>query len=342
MPITSSSTSSSRSAGPDREPWTSFLRVLAAATALLFLGLAAAAILLDPYDTGRFALLRLPGVPEQGPRTANASRGRDPAFDGAILGNSHIQLVSPEALRRATAIPFVSLIVPATGPKEQFVLLDYFLAHRARPARALVLGLDQIWCRPDLDPQNDKPFPSWLYDPDPVRYVAGLIRYNTLERLLPRLQRALHLGRRVSARPDGYWDYERYRTWRAEVIAAQLAAPADPTPANPSGRFPSIERLGRRLAMLPPDTAVVLVRPPVYRTALSAPGSAQAEVDQACRAALAALAERRPRTILVDWRTERAENGSIENYFDHTHYRASLARLLEEDIARALIAALGR
>lgn len=344
MRITSSSIFSSENLGSERRgsdalQWSSFLRLFGTATAALFIGLVAAVILLDPFDTGRFALLKVPAVPEQGPRTANASRGRDPAFDGAIIGNSHIQLISPENLRRATGIPFVSLIVPATVPKEQFVLLDYFLRTRVRPPRALVFGIDQFWCRA-AEPENEKPFPFWLYDPDPMRYLVGLIRHDALERLLPRLQRALGLSRKPRARPDGYWDYEQYRTWDAAKIGALLAARIDPTPLNLSGRFPSIEHLGRRLAQISAETAVVLVRPPVYKTSLSVPGTPLASVDAGCREALARIAAGRDRTYLVDWHRDRPENDRIENYFDPTHYRSGLARLVEAEIARALVGEL--
>src|SRR3954447_693746 len=168
--------------------WRAFVRTFAAVAGVAFVGLVGAAVALDPYDTGRFALLRKPGVLDQGPRTANASRGRDPAFEGAIVGNSHIQLVSPEELAHAPGIPFVSLIVPGTGPREQFAILDYFLRTRVRPARALVLGLDGFWCTDDPALPIWNPFPFWLYDPSPAAYLRGLVRYATLGKMVDRLQ----------------------------------------------------------------------------------------------------------------------------------------------------------
>lgn len=334
MPITSSSIFSS-----EADEWRAFLWLFVGGSLGLLLVLVGASVLLDPYDTGRFALVRHPSVREQGPRTANASRGRDPAFEAAIFGNSHIQLVSPENLRRATGIAFVSMIVPASGPKEQFVLLDYFLARHGGRARALVFGIDHFWCRPETDPPNDKPFPFWLYDPDPARYITGLLRYDTLERLVPRLQGALGLDRRPQARRDGYWDYEQYRTWDAARIGATLAGPSDSTPPNPGGRFPSIDKLGQKLSQLPLTTAVVLVRPPVYVTALSPPNSLLGRSDAGCREALVGLARSRPGTTVVDWRRDRPENRLVENYFDASHYRSSLARRVEDEIAAALTAA---
>jgi hypothetical protein len=76
----------------------------------------AAAFVLDPYDTGRSALVERPGVRPQGPRTAGASRGRDLAFNAAVFGNSRIQLLSPERLNGITGLSLVQLSVPGTGP----------------------------------------------------------------------------------------------------------------------------------------------------------------------------------------------------------------------------------
>ena len=38
-------------------------------------------LLVDPYDSGRLFHYQVLGVMDEDPRTANVSRGRDPAFD---------------------------------------------------------------------------------------------------------------------------------------------------------------------------------------------------------------------------------------------------------------------
>ena len=53
---------------------------LVATAAGLVIGVLALLMALDPYDTGRGSLFETKGVRPQGPRTANASRGRDPAI----------------------------------------------------------------------------------------------------------------------------------------------------------------------------------------------------------------------------------------------------------------------
>ncbi len=57
-------------------------------------------LIVDPYDSG-FGLLGIKGVDDASPRTANASRARDPQFDSAVIGNSTGQLLKPE---RAVAV----------------------------------------------------------------------------------------------------------------------------------------------------------------------------------------------------------------------------------------------
>ena len=157
----SSSTSSSEPAGTPAQAarWTGFAVTFLAAAGVVAFAFLTFAFLLDPYESGRSPLHLKDGVRPQGPRTALASRGRDPAFAGAIVGNSHIQLISPEELRRQTGIPFVSLIAPATGPRESLVLLDWFLRHRKEQTKALVIGIDVRWCTADPTLAIEKPFP---------------------------------------------------------------------------------------------------------------------------------------------------------------------------------------
>ena len=99
MPITSSSISSS---DPRRRPGAGsrVLLVAAAAAALAALvGLRLSRSI--PTTPAARACSPSAGVRQQGPRTAAASRGRDPAFNAAIVGNSHIQLLSPGAAQRS-------------------------------------------------------------------------------------------------------------------------------------------------------------------------------------------------------------------------------------------------
>lgn len=339
MAITSSSISSSEKART-AAPWRRFAIVFAAAAAGLFAVLIAAVLLIDPYDSGRSAIWTRPSVRPQGPRTANASRGRDPRFDGAIIGNSRTQLLSPQRLGEAVGGPFVQLSIPQTGPKEQVVLLDWFVRHRVRPGRGVVLGIDPFWCTADPALPVRRPFPFWLYAREGLAYLRGLARFDTLEEVPRRL--AYLLDPRASrAAPDGFWDYGpeylgpgapdpavlRDRLDRGDTGEPDVAA---------GGPFPAAAALAEVLAALPADLPVTLLFPPLYAPRLPAPGSPRAAGDLACKAAFAAAAATRPRTAVVDWRVERPETRDPALFFDAAHYREPIARLIEGDLAQAL------
>lgn len=323
----SSSTSSS-----DAPAWRRLAGTLVAVALATVGATAAVAVAVDPYDTGRFALLRVPGVPDQGQRTANASRARDPAFDAAVIGNSHVQLLAPERLNPLTGLSFVSLATPAAMPRDHAVLLRYFARHHP-DAKAVVVGTDTFYCGPDVTVPEAKPFPDWLYADSAWDYLRGIVRWELVGTIPERIRYAL--GREKRARPDGYWDYTELLK-RESKGEADLDRPFDFTPVNATGRFPSIDLLRDALRAVPAETAVILLRPPVYVTALPPPGSPGERIQADCLAAMRAVAGERPRTAIVDWRGERAETRDKANFYDHAHYGQAVARLLEIDIAAAL------
>lgn len=326
--------------GEGRAGWGGFARLLVGTATAVTLGYLALAYAVDPYDSGRSTLLSVGAVRPQGPRTAAAVRGRDPAFAGAVIGNSHIQLIEPERLTRFTRIPFVQLAIPATGPGEQLGVLDWFLRHHPAPA-AIVLAPDDFWCTDDPHLVNDKPFPFWLFARDLPDYLRGLMRYAVAQEVVGRIGWLLRT-RRPLARADGWWDYEpdyldlgfgRDAKWEA---TRETPVPDTPDPGR-AGPFPAAERLRAALARVPAETAVVAVRPPVYHAGLPRPGSPRAAAESACAAALAAALATHPRSALVDWRRdgEAARDGTL--FFDRTHYRHPLARRVAEDIAAAIL-----
>jgi hypothetical protein len=280
-------------------------------------------------------------VRPQGPRTAAASRGRDPRFAGAIVGNSHVQILSPERLEAATQIPFVQLSVPATGPTEQLVLLEWFLRHHpGGSARAAVIGIDGHWCTGDAAMPNLHPFPFWLFGRSAWDYLRGLLRWSVLQEL-PRRAAFLGSAKAERARPDGYWDYEPEYARLESADPARLAAVRerrwpDQVPANGTGLYPAAERLAALLESLPADLAVVLIHPPIFAAGLSPPGTPRAEGEARCKAAFARAAAVHPGTTIVDWRVDRSETRDDRLFFDQGHYRQALARLVEADVVRAL------
>lgn len=338
----SSSTSSSDPAGKpaDTAGWNGFTTTLLAAAAVFLFVFGAAAFLIDPYDSGRSPLKLKDGVRPQGPRTALASRGRDPQFTGAIFGNSHIQLVSPEKLREQTGIPFVSLIAPATGPKETLLTIDWFLRHHYDPAaRAAVIGVDDTWCTPDPALPNYRPFPFWLLSRSLPEYIGKLMRYEVIEEIPRRVGYVLS-SKAERARPDGYWDYESgyhgqgYAT--RPDLREKLEKPIESGGGNIDGPFPAATALEALMKAAPAQTKLVLIRPPVYISSLPKPGTREAAAEAACMRAYTDFAARRPHTVVLNWRLDRPALRDSNLFFDHTHYRQPLARLIEADIAAAI------
>lgn len=341
MRIMNSSISSS-----DPSRWKRFSAVLLAVAAAVLGLIMATTYATDPYDTGRSNLLPKPGVRPQGPRTAAASRGRDQAYNATIIGNSHIQLLSPERLKASTGLDFVQLAVPATGPKEHFTLIEWFLRHRERPVRALIVSADAMWCNPDPAMPNDKPFPFWLFSQSPLEYLRGLLRYDILEETPRRLGYVLNADAE-RARPDGYWDYEPDYIGlgydRDPVLRQRLeqkphgkAPPLAHDPLAGKRRFPTAEKLREVARALPAEAALIVVFPATYTNFQPPPGTQPAYHDAACKKAITEAARSHARSAVVDWRVQRPENQQASLFFDMSHYRQPIARAMEADIAQAL------
>ncbi len=298
------------------------------------LGTVLAAVLwIDPYDRGVFGG-PVKGVADFGSRFSDASRARDPAFGGAILGNSHIQLVDPARLTAASGIRFVSLAISGTGPREQMVVLDAFLRDHRGTAQALVIGIDAQWCSDDAALPLAHPFPFWLYAPGPTAVLDGLLRYSTLEhagRTIP-----VRLGSAAPARADGYWNYATEWLRHGHDAAGPLDASGDPMPPNSSHLFPAVDQLARRLAALPTAVAVTVVRPPVYVPPTAEPDGAQAATEAGCRSAIRRLADAHAGTRVVVLRADLPESRDPPAWFDQSHYKEPLARLIEAAIVGAL------
>ena len=316
-----SSTSSSESPAWGR--WlATFLAMAALGAGVVF----ALVILVDPYDSGRFGLIGIKGISDESPRTANASRGRDPQFNAAIIGNSTGQLLKPAELSQATGARLVQLTVPGTGPREQIALLRWFVRHHPRP-NALVIVTDTAWCTDDPELRMINPFPFWLYSDNDLEYLGRLFSSRALDRTVRRIQ--LGLGLRTPSAADGYWDYE--------LIGHGEFRPAPPPNEPPDGAmdFPAIQPLANILATIP-DIPVVLVMPPVIASSRPQPDSSGSARLAICKTALAGLVAGRPHSNFLDFRVDDPLTRDQSNFLDPQHYRASVARRMEQRIAESL------
>jgi len=289
-------------------------------------------LVLDPYDSGRFTNHAVFGVVDENPRTANASRGRDPLFDSVVIGNSRGQLLDPKRLSDGTGLSFVQLTVPGTGPQEQLALLRWFMRYHRRIG-AVILVADPVWCQQELAPLAH-PFPFWLYGASNFEYSIHVLDAKALD--LAWRRTLLWLGLRKRSRPDGYSDYEAGRT-----RAFRPNPPIDFTPAltqasPPAISFPAVELLRTTLADLDKNVPVAIVMPPPFFTALPARGDPNAGLIAQCKGALQEITTQRPRGVFLDFEADGDITRNPKNFMDEVHYRAPIARLIESRVASAL------
>jgi hypothetical protein len=290
-------------------------------------------LLMDPYDTGRFPGFRIVGTGDRSPRTAAASRGRDPSFNATVIGNSTGQLLDPYRLSRETGLHFTQLTIPATGPREQLTLMRWVISHH--PAyRAFVVVTDMSWCSADPNLPLENPFPFWLYGGD-GDYLANVLSSKALDRVVYRIQIAL--GMRKRSDPVGYSDY---LIGRKPVFVPDPPAPPAPPVNVPAMQSPPplpwVAQLGAFLATLPRRVDVVVVMPPVYFTLLPQPGSEQGILIDACKAALAKAIPDRPHSGFLDFRVDDDSTHDVTDFADMIHYREKLARRMEAAIISLL------
>jgi hypothetical protein len=287
-------------------------------------------LLIDPYDSGRRGLGWISGIVDEDPRTASASRGRDPRFDSAVIGNSRGQLINPARLSSGSGLNFVQLTVPGTGPREQLALLRWFMGHHDHIG-AIVLAADETWCTPDPALPITNPFPFWLYTDSNAEYAVNALRSAALDRGWRRL--LLALGLRHESDRTGFSDYERGRVWAFAPSVPEVFTPASGirTPQRP---FPAVEKLRAVLRQLPADARLIVVFPPVFVTQLPAAGSEAAEWMAECKGAFSPLVDRRG--ALIDFAVDGELVRDPKNFMDTTHYRAGLAGQLDEAIAGTL------
>jgi hypothetical protein len=305
-----------------------FLGALIIGAALVY----ALVLVVDPYDSGRVGLLGINGVDDASPRTANASRARDQNFDSAIIGNSTGQLIKPSELSRLTGLQFVQLTTPGTGPREQLAILDYFVRKHAKIG-ALVIVTDSGWCTRDAALPQQHPFPYWLYEEGNLDFLGRLFSSRALSLTWRRIQVGLGLRQRTEA--DGYWDYELQgpREFQPVIVPRDDGGPA---PAHVSENFPGVALLDAAIKKLPADVPVVLLAPPAYYTMLPKPGSLAAAEDQACASALRKLVAGRPHSNFIDFRLDNPLTRDRANFMDFGHYRAPIARRMEQGIAESI------
>lgn len=290
-------------------------------------------VVVDPYDSGKLGLLGIAGVDSRSTQFTAASRARDPDFNAAIIGNSTAQMIEPSALSRATGLRFAQLYVTGASPREQLAVLDFFLRNH-KEVNALVIAADPGWCVHERPKEAGAPFPYWLYDEGVVTYAARLISWPAIEQAFQRL--SIGLGWRQRMARDGFVSYEDI--WPPGRFNAVNIPRDPPVAATAAARevFPEIAALQGVVRKLAADVPVVIIVPPTFAPTVARPGTDAALERGACDAALRQVVTGRPRSNFINYRVDNAMTRDQANFADFIHYRASLARKIEEGIAASL------
>jgi hypothetical protein len=311
--------------------WRGFAaRFLAAFVAVLAVTLAFV-ILIDPYDSGRFPSLGIVGISDTNQRTEHVSLGRSDKFNAAIFSDSHGQLLDPDRLTQATGLSFVQLSIPGGYAPEQLAVMRWFIRHHAHVG-AIVLAADERWCSDD--PQPWRWFPFWLYGDSDWAYLVNSLNSRSASAALRRVKHAL--GLLQPSHPRGYDDYEARRPADYKF---DFPPPPDmmaaASPVDLGGRpMPAIDRLAAELKTAP-GTPLVVVFPPVYISVLPNDAQSLALLNE-CKARLARLAATTPRGGFLDYLIDSPLARDQASFQDIDHYRAPVARRIEQEIADIL------
>lgn len=331
----SSSTSSS-----ERPPaWWRFLAALAASAAVSSAIVYLFVVLVDPW--GRLPLhLPIPRVPiSTNARFSFPALAVSDRFDAAVIGSSTSRLLQPAVLDPLFGARFVNLAMNAATPWEQGEMLRLFA--RTHPqARAVMLGLDQSWCRagPDAPRLTGRAFPGWMYGDATWRGYLSMFNLYAVQEAANQFAAAAGFKKKHYG-IDGYTNFlppdSAYDGRRVAAIVASWGPVSDAPPAAGIRRLPYVEDLGELLATLPPAALRIVWFPPPMAAQLGRPGSAVAADWEACKTKAVASLRRLPNVLVVDFARPSAITLRADNYWDPLHYRIGIAARIVDDLAAA-------
>ena len=314
---------------PAERAWRTAVVRFIAIFCILLAGFFAAIVAIDPYDSGRLPSLIGPGVPDDDPRTANVSRGRDPTFNAGIFGNSRAMLLDPSRLLQLTGFQFVQLTVPSSGAREEAAMLRYFVRLHDNVG-AVIMMLDPRWCGRDPEVPPQAPFPFELYGGN-LQYFASLL--NTRAAAIAYTRVLMGFGKLPAFERSGYFDFESDPRWVFQPTAPERAS-VDLVPA-PLAKppFPALDHMEKALSELAPSTAVVLFWPPFYYTELPEAGSEQAREIAGCKYELTQRAALHRNWRIADYLLDSPVSRDPSNFLDGGHFRQPIAKQIEYQIA---------
>jgi len=302
-------------------------------------------LLVDPYDIFPFSLPIDRRIVSIGDRFMYPQIVRSRRFDSLVIGTSTSRLLDPEQLNQLFHVTFANLAMSDARAWEQHAILDFFV-RTVSPPKALIVGLDGVWCDQGADHHRItfRGFPDWLYDDKPWKGFSHLLNYSTLE-IAARLV-GYHLGvypERI--RYDGYEVFvppeAQYDPVRAHdhIWQGRLQAPTDVSPPLSDEErsrlsFPALSWLEAGIARLPSTSRKILAFMPVHIAAQPFPGAHAAGVEAECKTRIAAIGTKYGATV-IDWRIPSSITRNDNNYWDGVHYRVPIATRIAGELAAA-------
>jgi hypothetical protein len=318
-----------------------FAAVFAGGIALIYLFIA----LVDPYHSIPFSLPMERPIVSISQRYMYPQIVRSGRFDGVVVGSSTSRLLDPDILNPGFGRRFANLSMDSMTAWEQQQLVSLFLREVGAP-KALIVGLDSVWCAGDADRNRITPagFPDWLYDTNRWNDLLYVLNYATLE-IAVRLaanklglyrERLRHDGFGVFVPPEDRYDLKRAQGHIWAGGRRGIKPPVTPIELSEAERaalsFPALGFLETMLASLPRDTEVVLAFMPVHVAAQPVPGTRESAYETECKTRIAAIGESHNATV-VDWRIPSAITTQDMNYWDGLHYRLPIADRIAADMA---------
>lgn len=333
----SSSTSSS-------EPriWRGFLRIVAGVFVTLAGATYALILCVDPYGNIPFSLPLERAPVSTNQRFSYPVLARAARFDSAVIGSSTVRLLDPERLDAASGARFVNLAMNSATAYEQLRIHELFLRHHPQ-ARAVIIGIDDSWCRraSAIERYTFREFPEWMYDENPWNDLLYMFNDKALENTV-RLIELLAGKRSPKYETNGYRDFTLdFGAYKPRAVARRLypkGRPAarripdiPPQALQPQWQFAAHALLGTMLERTPPATDTVFLFAPMHGDYLARSEGLYRE----CKARILAIAKDR-RVTVFDYMRDSVITREDDNYWDPLHYRAAVARIIEQDIGAFL------
>ncbi|MGV3635555.1 MAG: hypothetical protein ACO1NY_14490 [Pseudorhodoplanes sp.] len=318
-----------------------FIGVFAGGLAIVFLFIA----LIDPYRSIPFSLPMERPIVSISQRYMYPQIVRSGRFDSVMVGTSTSRLIDPDILNPAFGRRFANLSMDSMTAWEQQQLVSLFLREVGVP-KALIVGLDGVWCIPNADRQRVTAagFPEWLYDASRWNDLLYILNSATLEIAVRLAGNKLGLYRErlrsdgfgVFVPPEEQYDLKRAQDhiWqgRPRGIVSQQPAVTLSEADRAALRFPALAYLEEMLSALPPETEVVLAFMPVHVAAQPAPGTRAAAIEAECKARITAIGKAR-NAVVADWRIPSSITTQDTNYWDNLHYRLPIAHRIANELA---------